>query len=133
MPETIFYDGSCALCHRFVRFVAMRDRAARFVFAPSGGQHFLANVPESQRADLPESLVLLTAEGRLLVRSGAVLAALRALGGFWRWLATAAGVIPAPVRDAVYEFVARIRYRVFGRSAEVCPPVPPELRRRFLA
>jgi predicted DCC family thiol-disulfide oxidoreductase YuxK len=132
VPEVLFYDGGCGLCHRFVRFVATRDRAGRFAFAPLGGEHFLASVPEPQRAILPDSLVLRTADGNLHLRSSAVLAALRALGGFWRMLATAAGVVPAPVRDAVYDFVARVRYRVFGRTREACPIVPPDLRRRFL-
>jgi predicted DCC family thiol-disulfide oxidoreductase YuxK len=40
-------------------------------------------------------------------------------------------VIPRPLRDVVYEFVARIRYRVFGRRDDLCPVVPPDLRARF--
>jgi predicted DCC family thiol-disulfide oxidoreductase YuxK len=40
-------------------------------------------------------------------------------------------VVPRPVRDAVYDFVARVRFRIFGRRDEVCPVMPPELRARF--
>jgi predicted DCC family thiol-disulfide oxidoreductase YuxK len=40
-------------------------------------------------------------------------------------------VIPRPLRDVVYEFIARIRYRVFGRRDDLCPVVPPDLRARF--
>ena len=40
-------------------------------------------------------------------------------------------VIPRPLRDVVYELVARIRYRVFGRRDDLCPVVPPDLRARF--
>jgi predicted DCC family thiol-disulfide oxidoreductase YuxK len=132
VPETLFYDGGCGLCHRFVRFVAVRDRAERFAFAPLGGEHFLANITEARRANLPESLVLLTTDGKLLVRSAAVLSALRALGGLWRVLATAAGIVPAQVRDAVYDLVAHFRFRIFGRTTAACPFVPPALRKRFL-
>lgn len=132
MPEVLFYDGRCGLCHRFVRFVATRDHAARFIFSPLGGEHFLASVPEPQRAKLPDSLVLRTADGNLHLRSSAVLAALHGLGGVWRALATAARIFPAPVRDAVYDFVAGIRYRTFGRTRDACPLLPAELRRRFL-
>lgn len=132
MPEILYYDGGCGLCHRFVRFVATRDRAARVAFSPLGGEHFRASVPEAQRANLPDSLVLRTADGNLLVRSSAVLTVLGGLGGFWRVLAAAAGVVPAPVRDFVYDIVARLRYRSFGRTTAACPLVPPEVRGRFL-
>ena len=40
-------------------------------------------------------------------------------------------VVPRPLRDVVYGFVARIRYRVFGRRDDLCPVVPPDLRARF--
>jgi predicted DCC family thiol-disulfide oxidoreductase YuxK len=40
-------------------------------------------------------------------------------------------VIPRPLRDVLYDFVARIRYRVFGRCDDLCPVVPPDLRARF--
>jgi predicted DCC family thiol-disulfide oxidoreductase YuxK len=40
-------------------------------------------------------------------------------------------VIPRPLRDAVYEFIAAIRYRVFSRRNDLCPIVPAELRERF--
>lgn len=132
MPDTLFYDGGCGLCHRFVSFVARRDRGERFLFAPLGGEHFRAQVSEQERQRLPETLVLRTADGRLLTRSSAVLAALRALGGIWRAVAAVAVAIPAPVRDGVYDFVARIRYRLFGRPAQSCPLLPLELRQRFL-
>jgi predicted DCC family thiol-disulfide oxidoreductase YuxK len=42
-----------------------------------------------------------------------------------------AAVIPRPLRDAVYNFVARIRYRIFGRKTDLCPVMKPDERRRF--
>ena len=129
-PEIIFYDGSCALCHRSVRFVLRRDRAALFQFAPLDGHTFRERL--GNRKNLPDSFVLVTASGDVLTRSPAVLHLLRRLGGAWRALAALCGLAPRPVRDALYDGIARTRYRLFGREADICPLVPPELRSRFL-
>lgn len=128
----LFYDGHCALCHRAVKFVLRHDRSGNaFRFAPLQGPTFQARVPAEGRAGLPDSIVVLTAEGALLVRSNAFLHILRRLGGGWKILAGVLAVIPRPVRDAVYDFIARIRFRIFGTRQEWCPVTPPELRARF--
>jgi predicted DCC family thiol-disulfide oxidoreductase YuxK len=130
--EILFYDGHCGLCHRTVKFVLRQDRAgSAFRFAPLQGETFQARVPPSERTGLPDSIIVLTQEGRLLVRSDAFLHILRRLGGGWKVLGSMLGVVPRAVRDAAYDFVARIRYRVFGRRDALCPVVPPDLRARF--
>ncbi len=132
-PEVLFYDGGCGLCHRAVRFILWADREGRaFRFAPLGGATFEAQVPVSERAGLPDSMVVQTAEGALLTRSAGVLHILRRLGGGWRALAFLFGLVPRPLRDAAYDFVARIRLRLFARPDDACPVVPPPLRSRFL-
>jgi predicted DCC family thiol-disulfide oxidoreductase YuxK len=65
------------------------------------------------------------------MRSNASLYILQTLGGGWKILANILGIIPRGFRDLVYDFVARIRYRVFGRRDDLCPIVPPDLRARF--
>jgi predicted DCC family thiol-disulfide oxidoreductase YuxK len=131
--EILFYDGHCALCHRTVQFAMRRDPAGiAFRFAPLQGKTFAALVPPNQRNGLPDSFVLRTTEGALLVRSDAILHILRRLGGGWNALAGILAVLPRPLRDVVYDFIARIRYRVFGRRDDLCPIVPPELRARFV-
>jgi predicted DCC family thiol-disulfide oxidoreductase YuxK len=130
--EMLFYDGHCALCHGAVKFVLKHDRSGRaFRFAPLQGETFQARVPERARRDLPDSIVVHTSEGELLVRSDAFLHILRRLGGGWRLLAGIAGVIPRSLRDLVYNFIARVRYRVFGTRVNLCPIVPPAMRSRF--
>jgi predicted DCC family thiol-disulfide oxidoreductase YuxK len=130
--EYVFYDGHCGLCHGAVKFVLKHDRSGYgFRFAPLQGETFEARVPVERRAGLPDSFVVLTHEGALLVRSNAFLHILRRLGGGWALLAAMVGVIPRGLRDFVYNFIARIRHRVFGRRDEVCPIVPVELRARF--
>jgi predicted DCC family thiol-disulfide oxidoreductase YuxK len=131
-PEYIFYDGHCGLCHRAVRFVLKHDGAGNaFRFAPLQGHTFQLRVPSKQIPGLPDSFVVLTQEGKLLMRSDASVYVMRRLGGGWKILANILGVIPRGLRDAVYDFVARIRYRVFGRQDDLCPIVPSNLRARF--
>jgi predicted DCC family thiol-disulfide oxidoreductase YuxK len=131
-PEILFYDGHCGLCHRTVKFVLKHDRSgSAFRFAPLQGTTFESRIAPDRRAGLPDSIVVLTNEGSLLVRSDAFLHVRRRLGGGWRILANAQAVIPRPLRDLVYDFVARIRYRVFGKRDDLCPIVPPDLRARF--
>ena len=131
-PEILFYDGHCGLCHGAVKFVLKRDAAgAAFRFAPLQGETFTARVPETARRNLPDSIVVLTREGALLVRSDAFAHILTRLGGGWKFVAGMLGTIPRPLRDAAYNFVARVRYRVFGTRTDVCPVIPAELRSRF--
>jgi predicted DCC family thiol-disulfide oxidoreductase YuxK len=130
--EYIFYDGHCGLCHRAVKFVLKHDRSGNaFRFAPLQGQTFLSRVTPKQTPSLPDSFVVETREGKLLTRSDASLYVMRSLRGGWKILANILGVIPRGLRDAAYDFVARIRYRLFGRQDDLCPIVPPNLRARF--
>jgi len=131
-PEILFYDGHCGLCHGAVKFVLKHDRSGTaFRFAPLQGKTFLLRVPADQRAGLPDSIAVQTHDGSLLVRSAAFLHVLRQLGGVWRILAAVVAPIPRPMRDLAYDFIARVRYRLFGRRDDLCPVVPPGLRSRF--
>lgn len=128
----LFYDGHCGLCHRAVRFVLRHDRSgSRFRFAPLQGATFQSLVPAGAQAGLPDSVVVLTQDGILLVRSNAFLHILRRLGGRWGTLASVLSVVPRPLRDVIYNLVARIRYRVFGTRLDLCPVVPRKLRARL--
>ena len=131
-PEWMLYDGYCGLCHRAVRFVLSHDPdGSRFRFAPLQGNRIQSLVPAAQRAQLPDSIVVYTADGRLLIRSEAFLHIFRRLGGPWKLFADLAALVPRPIRDAVYNFIARVRHRLFRRPQDTCPLVPPELRSRF--
>jgi len=115
-----------------VKFVLKHDRSeTAFRFAPLQGETFQAKVPVDLRANLAKSIVVQTRDGSLLMRSNAWIHILRRLGGGWKVIAAFMAVIPRPLRDVVYDFVARIRYRVFGRRDGLCPVVPPDLRARF--
>ncbi|MHC4820878.1 MAG: thiol-disulfide oxidoreductase DCC family protein [Planctomycetota bacterium] len=130
VPETIFYDGSCGFCDRWVHWVIEHDEAGRFRFAPLGGKTFLAAVPEANRAALGDSVVVSTVDGRLLVRSAALLHVLRALGGGWSFLAALGSITPTALGDGLYAHVARRRH-LLAPSPEECPVPDPSVRTRF--
>ena len=132
MSETVFYDGHCGLCHGGVKFIVRRDTAGAFRFAPLQGPTFESSISPAERAAMPDSMAVRTADGRLLLKSDAWRYILRRLGGIWKALAAVVSIVPRPLQDIAYDFVARIRFRIFGRREEVCPVLPPELRRRFL-
>jgi predicted DCC family thiol-disulfide oxidoreductase YuxK len=131
----LLYDGVCALCNGWVKFLMKRDRSDEFRYVPlqSGlGREVLARFGIQ---GFPDGVVLvvntLTAKERLYQRSDAVAASLRLLDGFWRGLGRTLGLIPRSLRDWGYGVVARYRYRVFGRF-DTCPVPSPEERGRLL-
>ena len=130
-PVRVFYDGSCALCHGFVRFVLAEDRAGVMRFAPLQGPTFAAALAAEQRERLPDSVVVLDDAGNPLVRSEGVRHVLATLGGAWRVLAILQGIVPRALRDLVYDGIASVRTRVFGTTQDVCPLMPRKLGARF--
>jgi predicted DCC family thiol-disulfide oxidoreductase YuxK len=124
-----FFDGVCNLCNGTVNFLIDHDRRALLRFAPLQGNAFTALAADHPELRGIDSFVL-RQDGRVHVRSSAAVRILMALGGPWR-LAGALLAIPRPLRDLLYDFVARHRYRWFGKS-ETCRVPTPELRARFL-
>ena len=126
--ENIFYDGSCGLCHWSVRFAIGEDLSeSKFRFAPLGGKVFESLIAPTRRVGLPDSLIVLTAADRILVRSAVVIHILRRLGGAWICVAGLLALLPRQVADAAYDFVARSRHRFFRRRNRVCLIIPPHL------
>jgi predicted DCC family thiol-disulfide oxidoreductase YuxK len=132
-PELLFYDGGCGLCHRAVLFVLRFDPQGRqFRFAPLGGPTFQEKLQGVDAQGLPDSIVVLTNAGAVLTRSSAMLHILRRLGGIWAPLGAMLRLVPRGLRDGAYDFVARVRHRLFARPKDACPLLPPALRARFL-
>ena len=127
--ETLFYDGACGLCHRAVRFMLAEDRdPATLAFAPLQGETFAA----LGATELPDTMVLRCADGRLLLRSASALHLGARLGGYWRLLAALARIVPRSLADFAYDRVAAVRHRLFTRPTDACPILPPALRSRML-
>jgi predicted DCC family thiol-disulfide oxidoreductase YuxK len=131
--DVLFYDGHCGLCHGIVKFVIARDpEGTLFRYAPLQGPTFEAAVPVDARRTMPDSVAVRTADGRLLVRSAAVIHIGERLGGIWRGFARGLAVMPRWLLDLGYDGIARVRNRLFARPEATCPVLPAELRQRFL-
>ena len=126
----ILFDGVCNLCNGFVQFVIARDPSAKFQFAAlqSGAAERLLG-PRDTHGDRPDSIVVVQ-DGRVFTRSAAALRILRGLRFPWP-LAFALIAVPRPLRDWMYDIVARNRYRWFGQR-DACMLPTPDLRARFL-
>lgn len=134
----LFYDGDCGFCHRSVRFVLSEEANTpaplRLRFAPLASETFDRRIAARDDVDagaLPDSIVVLLEDGRLLTRTAALLELASRLGGLWRGVALLASPIPEPLRDAAYDAFARIRKRLFQQPTDACPILPPDLRARF--
>lgn len=129
----VLFDGVCNLCNASVRWLAERDPVGHFHYASlqSDAAHRLLSErlnPEEIEA-LPDAVVLVDDAG-VHTRSTAALRIARRLGLPWRALALLL-VVPRLLRDGVYRFVARRRYRWFGHR-EACSLPSPEVAGRFL-
>lgn len=132
----IFYDGVCGLCNRLVQFLLRHDKHGRLRFA-SLQSDFAERLLLRHGFDPKDLDTLHVVENyaqpdeRVLQRSDAILRAGRELGGVWSGLAAVAKIVPRPLRDLVYGFVARNRYSVFGKY-DSCMLPDPDQRSRFL-
>jgi predicted DCC family thiol-disulfide oxidoreductase YuxK len=135
-PPVLLYDGVCGLCNRLVRFVLRRDPGGRFRFASlqSGLAASILVRHGADRSDLDTMYLLLCDQRlgeKLVARSDAALAVLLQLGGVWRVLGTILRIFPKGLRDKGYGWIARNRYRIFGKY-DSCPLVDQQYRSRFL-
>lgn len=126
----LFFDGVCNLCNGLVHFVIDRDPDARIRFASLQSEAARRLLPAHGFDPAQLSTMALLVEGRLLTRSGAALALLSMLRSPWR-AAAVLRVVPRPLRDLVYDLVARSRYAVFGRT-DACRVPTPALAARFI-
>lgn len=124
----IVFDAQCLLCNSWVRFLLARrgGRSIRFASMQGAtGSRLLAEVG-LEVSDLQTLLVL--DGGRSWQHTAAILEVLTSLG--WPWKLAAVGyVVPAPLRDAAYRWVARNRYRLFRRSEQCLVPLAADASR----
>lgn len=127
----LLFDGVCNLCTGIVKFILKNDKKEVFRFAALQSQSGQALL---KRFDLPvadfDTFVLIIGD-KYYTKSTAVLHVLKALGGLWEILYVYI-VFPESMRDLLYDIVARMRYRIFGKKATCLVP-SPEIKDRFLS
>jgi predicted DCC family thiol-disulfide oxidoreductase YuxK len=131
----IVFDGVCVLCNGWVGFLLRHDRRARYRFAAMQGEAGRALLAaHGLDPDDPASFLLIEHDRgpapRVSTDTVAIRRVLAGLGGAWR-LAAVSALVPPFLRDPLYRFVARHRYRWFGRH-DACLLPDPEQAHRFL-
>ena len=117
----IFFDGYCVLCSRSVRFVYRNDPRGRFSFATLESELYRRPAGDASGDSRSAGTGVLYRDGKMYVRSAAALQIARGLRFPWP-LAVVFFVVPRFLRDAVYDRVARNRYRWFGRLTSCFVP-----------
>ena len=126
----VLFDGVCVLCNGFVDFLLPRDPNGDLTFGALQSEAAKQALRDAGVPDAMPETVIVIDDGRVYQESTAVLRVFHRLGWPWRalsWLR----VVPRPLRDVVYRFIAKRRYRLTGRRDSCRIPSPAE-RARFL-
>jgi predicted DCC family thiol-disulfide oxidoreductase YuxK len=126
----ILFDGVCNFCNGAVNFVVGQDKKKIFRFAPlqsATAQNLLAkhNLPKKDF----DSFVFIDG-GKAYLSSTAALRVMQKLPWYWKWI-QAFWIVPERLRNGVYRFIARNRYKWFGQR-EQCMVPDADMRSRFL-
>jgi predicted DCC family thiol-disulfide oxidoreductase YuxK len=128
-PPVILFDGVCNLCAGAVQWVIAHDRRREFRFASLQSPAGRELIASSRLHPVPDSVVLVDEAGAH-TRSDAAIRIAQCLGLPWSLLACGR-IVPRFFRDGAYDWLARNRYRWFGKR-ETCMVPTAELRERFL-
>jgi len=143
VDSLVLFDGKCNLCNGAVQFIIDHERSPELKFAPLQSDLASERLTEAMGAEATKALVLgatgsgdpdtivMIEDGKAYTHSTAALRIAGHLTAPWRW-AFVFYVVPRFVRDVVYRWIARNRYRWFGKT-ESCRVPTPELRARFVA
>jgi predicted DCC family thiol-disulfide oxidoreductase YuxK len=129
--SVIVFDGVCMLCSRWVDFVLRRDLYGRYKFAAmqtASGRALL--IEHGIDPDDPLSFLLLE-DKKGYTDTDAIVRILRSFGPGWKFIAVLVSIVPRFVRDPLYRWIARNRYRMFGRRA-ACRVPTADIADRFL-
>jgi predicted DCC family thiol-disulfide oxidoreductase YuxK len=126
----ILFDGVCNFCNSAINFVLKQDKKGIFRFAPlqsEAGQKLLKQYNLSTKEF--DSFVLID-QGKVYKKSAASLQLMNKLPWYWKEVQVFR-IIPTIFRDAIYDFIAKRRYKWFGKKDQCMIPTP-EIRSRFL-
>lgn len=126
----ILFDGICNLCNGVVLFIIRRDKKALFRFAPMQSLVGKSLMKQYGIRDESNSTLYYIREDKYFRKSAAMIYILRDLGGIWRYFYPLI-FIPPCIRDLIYLFISRNRYRLFGKR-QTCMIPTEDIKERFL-
>jgi len=130
--KIILFDGVCNLCNGAVQFVIERDKNDVFRFAAlqsEVGQKLV--IERGIDTEIIDSIILIEPNVAYYTKSTAALKIAEDLNGLWSTLSIFLGV-PEGIRNIVYDFIAKNRYKWYGKKQECMIPTP-ELKAKFLS
>lgn len=130
LAKVILFDGYCNLCSGTVQFVLKHDRKAKFRFASLQSEYGKSVLQKHQLPTESFDTFVLVEDDKIHFKSTAALRVVKSLSGMWPLLYVFI-IVPRFIRDAVYGFVARNRYKWFGKR-DSCWLPKPEWKERFL-
>lgn len=107
----ILFDGECNLCNGMVRFIRGKDKRVLFRFAAIQSPLGQSMIKQYAANEKPSITLYYIREETCFQKSTAILHILKDLGGLWSCFYLFM-LVPAPIRDAIYLFIARNRYRI---------------------
>lgn len=128
--RVIVFDGVCNWCNAWVNFTIDHDPQGKFKLGTLQSEQAKQILQELQLSTEVFETFLLLERTHVFTKSTAVLRIARHLSGLWPLLYLFI-VIPRPLRDAIYDIVARNRYKLMGK-AETCRVPTPDERARFV-
>lgn len=129
--KIILFDGICNLCNGAIQFIIKRDTQEQFLFTPlqsKTGQKLLKE--RGIDTENIDSIILIEPNVVIYIKSDAALQIVKNLNTPWRFILLFK-VLPKDFRDFVYDFIAKNRYRWFGKQAQCMVPTS-ELKSKFL-
>jgi predicted DCC family thiol-disulfide oxidoreductase YuxK len=130
MVDIMIFDGVCNLCTHSVQFILKHECEPRIQFMPVQSPAGARLLREFGFSTDDISTFVLVSDGKIYVKTAAAILIAKHLKGPWSLL-RALWLFPRPMRDWVYDIIARKRYAWFGR-ASTCMVPTPELSARFL-
>lgn len=132
-PEIILFDGLCNLCQGTMRFIAARDPSKRFKYEflqSDNGRQLMEKHGLFPEKSADYQTVILVSGNNAYQKSTAMFRILRHLNGLWPLLYIFI-IVPRPLRDTLYSFIGKRRYRWFGKR-DTCEIPSDEVKQRFL-
>lgn len=126
----VLFDGVCRFCNGWVQFILQHDKHDRFRFSPLQSDFAQGLLIANQLPNESMDSIMLVEGSKVHTHSSAVLQIFTQLGGGWRLLALFK-LVPRWIRDIVYRFIAKRRYKLFGKY-DSCMIPNAHVRSKFL-
>jgi predicted DCC family thiol-disulfide oxidoreductase YuxK len=128
--KIVLFDGVCNLCSSTVQFIIKRDKKNQFLFASLQSVQASELLKKYSYDESELNSFVLIDDSKIYTHSSAVLRVLKHLSFIWS-VCYIFIILPKFIRDGVYNYIAKHRYKWFGKKEECWVPTP-DLQSKFL-